>query len=233
MTGAGSGIGRAVATALARRGDQVVCADIDEAAAAATASSAGPLARAAHLDVTDPAACDEVIGGAAADVLVACAGIELGGPADELADEAWRRVVDVNLSGVFWTARAAGRAMIARGRGGRIVLIGSVNSRVALEGQAAYCASKGGVAMLGQALAVDWAHHGITVNTVGPGVVDTPMSAASLSSPERRSMLMAKIPMRRPASADEIAAVVAFLTSAAASYVTGAYVPVDGGWLAG
>lgn len=238
VTGAGSGIGRAVATTLGARGDVVVCADVDEASAVETTSAAGAASTAHRLDVTDAGACDELIrrtldehGGV--DVLVTCAGIELGGPSAELSDDAWRRVLDVNLSGTFWCARAAGRAMIAAGRGGRIVLIGSINSRIALGGQAAYCASKGGVAMLGAALAVDWADHGIHVNTVGPGVVDTPMSATSLGEPQRRAMLMGRTPLGRPAAASEIASVVAFLTSPAASYVTGAYVPVDGGWLAG
>ena len=238
VTGAGSGIGRAVAVTLGARGDTVVCADVDEASAAETTSAAGASAVVARLDVTDAASCDQLIQGVVADhggvdILVTCAGVELGGPAEDLTDDAWRRVIDVNLSGTFWCARAAGRAMIAGGNGGRIVLIGSINSRIALVGQAAYCASKGGVAMLGAALAVDWARHAIRVNTVGPGVVDTPMSAASLADPERRAMLMSRTPLGRPAAPSEIAAVVAFLTSPDASYVTGAYVPVDGGWLAG
>lgn len=238
VTGAGSGIGRGVALALAARGDAVVCADIDEASAAETSSAVGASAVFCHVDVTDPASCDELIRRALSNVgpidnLVTCAGVEAGGAADELADEVWRRVIDVNLTGTFWCARSAGRAMIAGGRGGRIVLIGSINSRIALAGQAAYCASKGGVATLGAALAVDWARHGVTVNTIGPGVVDTPMSAASLSDPARRAMLMGRTPLGRPAVAGEIAGVVAFLTSDAASYVTGAFLPVDGGWLAG
>lgn len=238
VTGAGSGIGRAVATALGARGDQVVCADLDERSAAATSAAAGRSATSGAVDVTDPSSCDELIRRTVADcgrvdILVTCAGIELAGPADQLAEDRWRRVIDVNLNGTFWCARAAGRAMIATGDGGRIVLIGSVNSRVALPGQAAYCASKGAVAMLGAALAVDWAANGILVNTVGPGVVDTPMSAASLADPGRRAMLMDQIPLRRAARPAEIAAVVAFLTSPDASYMTGAYVPVDGGWLAG
>jgi NAD(P)-dependent dehydrogenase (short-subunit alcohol dehydrogenase family) len=238
VTGAGSGIGRAVAIALGARGDLVVCADIDEGAAAETSSAAGTSATSAPVDVTDVPSCDHLIERTVADhsridVLVTCAGIELAGSAAELSDDAWRRVIDVNLSGTFWCARAAGRAMIAAGNGGRIVLIGSINSRIALAGQAAYCSSKGGVAMLGAALAVDWARHGIAVNTIGPGVVDTPMSAASLADPDRRAMLMRKTPLGRPAAPGEIAAVVAFLASPDASYMTGAYVPVDGGWLAG
>ena len=122
--------------------------------------------------------------------------------------------------------------MIAGGHGGKLVLVGSVNSQVALPGQAAYAASKGGVLLLGRALAVDWAPHNISVNVVGPGVTATAMNAAFLADPAQAEPLLARIPLHRPATPAEIAAVIAFLTSDAARYMTGAYVPVDGGWLA-
>jgi NAD(P)-dependent dehydrogenase (short-subunit alcohol dehydrogenase family) len=236
VTGAGSGIGAATAAALAERGDRVVCADLDGAAAERVAAGLGG-ASAVELDVRDAVATDAVVRGVverhgALDVAVACAGIELGGPAHELDPAVFARVVEVNLNGSFLTARAAARAMIAGGGGGRIVLIGSINSTVALPAQAAYVASKGGVLLLGRALAVDWAPFGITVNVVGPGITDTPLSAASLGDPERRAWLLGKVPLGRPAAPSEIAQVVAFLASDAAAYVTGAYLPVDGGWLA-
>jgi len=241
ITGAGSGIGKACAYVLATRGDAVVCADLDGEAATRTAASIstdGGTAVSFELDVSDADACVRMAASAiaqlgAVDVLVCAAGIERGGPAHELDLADYRATMAVNVDGSFFAARAVARHMIAAGSGGRIVLVGSINSQIALRGQAAYCASKGAVLMLGRALAVDWAEFGITVNVVGPGVTDTPMSSASLGDPARREMLMGRIPMGRPARPDDIAGAVAFLTSPTTSYVTGAYLPVDGGWLAG
>jgi NAD(P)-dependent dehydrogenase (short-subunit alcohol dehydrogenase family) len=237
VTGAGSGIGAATARALAARGDRVVCADLDLSRAESVAAKLGD-AVAVQVDVADEASSErmvevalEAFGGL--DVLVACAGIEIGGDALEVDAATFRRVVDVNLTGSFLSAQHAARAMRESGHGGAIVLIGSINSQMALPGAAAYCASKGGVVMLGRALAVDLAAGGIRVNVVGPGVTDTPMSAATLADPERSAAFLGRIPLRRPADPMEIAAAAAFLTSDEASYITGAFLPVDGGWLAG
>jgi NAD(P)-dependent dehydrogenase (short-subunit alcohol dehydrogenase family) len=235
VTGAASGIGAATARLLAARGWQVVCGDLDRAGAEHVAEGL-PGAMAVGVDVREESATDALMAAAMdrfgrIDAAVAAAGIEQGGPAEDLDREVFARVLDVNLTGSFLTARAAARHMLAGG-GGRIVLIGSVNSQVALAGQAAYAASKGGVLQLGRALAVDWGPRGVCVNVVGPGVTDTPMSAASLADPRRGPWLLSKIPLGRAAAPDEIAEVIAFLASDAARYVNGAYVPVDGGWLA-
>lgn len=237
VTGAGSGIGAATSAVLASRGDRVVCVDVDEDRARAVAANlAGSLPVAA--DVTSEEDCDRMVQLALdhfgdLDSVVACAGIEIGGSALSLDAETFRRIVDVNLTGSFLTAQRAARAIQAKGHGGSIVLIGSINSQMALPNAAAYCASKGGVLMLGRALAVDLAPLGIRVNVIGPGVTDTPMSAQALADPGHRATYMGRIPLDRPADPAEIGQAAGFLTSDAASYITGAFLPVDGGWLAG
>lgn len=236
VTGAGSGIGAAVAAELASRGDAVVCVDLDRDGAERTASGLHS-AFAFEADVTDE---DQVVAAVAASVqrfgdvdnVITCAGIELGGDTLDLEASVFRKVLDVNVVGSFLVARAGARMMIERGHGGAIVLIGSIASYMSFPRSTPYSASKGGVLGLGRALAVDLAEYGIRVNTVGPGVTDTPMSAASLADPEQSAKYMARIPLRRPAEPAEIARVAVFLTSAAASYVTGAFVAADGGWLA-
>lgn len=237
VTGAASGIGAATARRLAARGDAVVCADLDGDGAAATAGGL-PQALAFALDVTDEAATAAMVEATLERFddlhnVVACAGMELHGHSLDFAVEDFRRTVDVNLTGCFLTAQHTARAMRDRGHGGSIVLIGSINSKIALPSFAAYVSSKGGVLMLGKGLALDFAAHDIRVNVIGPGVINTPMSANSIADPERGAWLMSKTPLGRPGEPEEIAELAAFLTSDAASFMTGAYVPADGGWLAG
>jgi NAD(P)-dependent dehydrogenase (short-subunit alcohol dehydrogenase family) len=236
VTGAGSGIGAATARALGRRGDQVVCVDVDADRVASVAAEIGD-AVSTVLDVTDKEQTDDAIRQTLKrfgrlDAVVACAGIEVSASALALDVETLRQVLEVNLVAGFLTAQAAAQAMVEGSTGGSIVLIGSINSQMAFPGSTAYSASKGGVLMLGRSLAVDLGPFGIRVNVVGPGVTNTPMSGASLADPERRAALMSRIPLGRPAEPEEIAEVALFLTSDSASYVTGAFIPVDGGWLA-
>ena len=236
VTGAGSGIGAATARLLSERGDQVVCADVRLETAEQTAHDLRE-AIAVEVDVSSSASCGQMVEQSMrhfGDVhsIVTCAGIEKHGAGHEFDEDDFDRIIAVNLKGTWLSARAAVRTMITLGHGGTVVMIGSINSVVGNPGASAYCASKGGVLMLGRALALDWAPFGIRVNIVGPGVVDTPMSARSLSIPERRAKMMEKTPLGRPAPPEEIASVIAFLTSDASSFMTGAYVPVDGGTLA-
>jgi len=236
VTGAGSGIGAATAKVLAERGDEVVCADMNVEAAKQTAATLRS-AIAVDVDVSDAKSCDRMVESAIrqfGDVnsVVTCAGVEKHGPGHEFSEEDFDRIIAVNLKGTWLSARAVVRAMIQAGHGGTVVMIGSINSVRGNPGASAYCASKGGVLMLGRTLALDWAPFGVRVNIVGPGVVDTPMSARSLADPAKRARMMDKTPLGRPAPPGEIAAVIAFLTSDASSYMTGAYVPVDGGTLA-
>ena len=236
ITGAGSGIGAATARAFSDRGDQVVCADVKLDTAKSTAGQLRD-AIALEVNVSDAASCDQMVDEAVrrfGDVnsIVTCAGVERHGLGHELSEEDFDFIVGVNLKGTWLSARSAVRAMIKAGHGGTVVMIGSINSVVGNRGASAYCASKGGVLMLGKTLALDWAPFGIRVNIVGPGVVDTPMSAKSLADPQKRARMMDKTPLGRPAPPEEIASVVAFLASDASSFMTGAYVPVDGGTLA-
>lgn len=236
VTGAGNGIGRAIAFALAAAGDLVACLDLDAARAADTAAQL-PGSMSCGLDVRSreqtTEAFDIVIDRLGRiDVAVPCAGIFRRCPAAELPAAGFDDILDVNLFGAFFTAQAAARSMVSSGDGGSIVFVGSTHSVRAMRQQAAYAASKGAIRMLAQVLAVEWARWGIRVNTVGPGFTETAATAPTRADPERLAAMLARVPQRRVGQPEEIAAVVKFLASAEASFVTGAYLNADGGWLA-
>jgi NAD(P)-dependent dehydrogenase (short-subunit alcohol dehydrogenase family) len=235
VTGAASGIGRATALKLAERGDQLVCTDFASAQLQEMKDLTGGICVAA--DVTNESEVDALIAATIAeygrlDGVVHCAGIEESFvDARDMTLEVFEKTMRVNVTGSFLVARAAGRVMVPQGSGS-IVLLGSILSTVGYGGNAAYTASKGAVLQLGRALAVDWSKFGVRINIVGPGPVATPMSQASIDDPVRGAWLRERIPLGRPASTDDIAGVCAFLLSDEASYITGTYLPVDGGWLA-
>ena len=235
VTGAASGIGAATARRFAERGDVVICADRDFPGVDQISAEFG--GRALELDVSDSAACDRAVTEiidlfGRVDSLVHAAGIWEPARAELTTAESFDRVIDVNLKGTFLIARAVARAMIDAGTGGSMVLVGSVNSVRAGVGQLAYAASKGGVLMLGQVMALEWAEHNIRVNVVAPGLTNTAMAAGVIAEGGRGlDALMERTPMRRSAEPSEIAETIEFLCSSRASYTTGAYSVVDGGWL--
>jgi hypothetical protein len=194
----------------------------------------GQRAAVAHLDLTDlPAAADRIdelmqeLGGI--DVFVNCSGTGTTAPFVDLEWNDWRAVLDVDLNGAFLCAQRAARRMVEEGVGGRIVNVTSVHEHVPLRGSSAYCAAKGGLGMLTKVMALELAEHGITVNSVAPGEIATPMTDSEDVDPH--TVDRPAIPAGRPGDAREIAAVVAFLASGKASYVTGTSVVVDGGLL--
>ncbi|MGH3916974.1 MAG: SDR family oxidoreductase [Pseudonocardiaceae bacterium] len=238
VTGSSSGIGKATAVALAQLGCDVgITWHTDESGAQATAEqvrAAGRRAMVRHLDLTVlPDAANvidelaELLGGL--DVLVNNAGMGAPMPLLDLDYRTWREVLGTDLDGAFLCLQRAARRMVAAGRGGRIVNITSVHEHQPRVGAAAYCAAKGGLGLLTRTAALELAEHQITVNAVAPGEVATPMTGQEDIDVHERHR--PGVPLGRPADAREIAAVVTFLCSSAASYVTGASWTVDGGML--
>ena len=252
VTGGSSGIGYATAERLVREGAAVcivgrqpdkVSDAVEElrevAAVAAEALGRDPAqVIGASLDVTDEESVRIAADAAARlgrrlDVCVAAAGIDgAARNALEIPVEDFRTVLDVNVMGLFITARAAAERMAPDGEGGAIVLVASVNGLIAEPEFADYNTSKGGAVMLARSLARDLAARGIRVNALCPGYTRTPMTEAYLADPETRDAILGRIPLGRAADPDEIAAVAAFLCSDEASYVTGSVIVADGGWLA-
>ncbi|MCB1448326.1 MAG: SDR family oxidoreductase [Rhizobiaceae bacterium] len=240
ITGGGRGIGLAAAEALFEAGARVVISDIsDELLESGRVHLAGKgyEADTMRLDVTRP---DDVAAAANAanehhgsvDILVANAGIAWPDtPGENIANDIWRRLIDVDLNGVYWSCREFGRHMLDRGRGS-IVTLGSISGLISNkpQRQAHYNSAKAAVHHLTRSLGGEWAERGVRVNCVAPTYVDTPMSNTSFDDPARMPIWMDFTPMRRVARPDEIASAVLFLASDASSAMTGTVIPVDCGY---
>ncbi|KEQ52301.1 SDR family NAD(P)-dependent oxidoreductase [Sphingobium chlorophenolicum] len=240
VTGAAAGFGRAIASRLASDGTDIVIFDVDAAGAQATAEEVraqGVTAEVVIGSVADPddvrrafAFVDDRFGGV--DILINNAGVTGNRPTVDVTDDEWRRTMSIDLDGVFYCSREAGRAMIGR-RPGVIVNIGSIYSLVAAPERASYCASKAGVAMLTRSLAVEWAPHGIRVNCVAPGYADTAMMR-ELAAVGKIALepLLRRTPQGRLTQMEDVAETVAFLCDPRSAHITGQVIAVDGGWTA-
>lgn len=241
VTGGGRGIGLEICRALGEAGATMVIADVNgESAmdAAQALANEGIEAEARALDVTDAAAVTELAADihgrhGRVDILVNNAGIGRNTDAIDTTDEEWRAIIDVDLNGVFYCARAFGKYMVEHGSGS-VVNLGSMSGIIANkpQPQAAYNASKAAVHLLTKSLACEWASHNVRVNALAPGYVATEMTRPGREKKEWYSMWLEMTPMKRCAEPDEIASAALFLASDASSFITGSVLVVDGGYTA-
>lgn len=236
VIGAGSGIGEAVAIGAAAQGATVVCLDMNEAAAKATAATIGGSATSAAIDIRDASAVNDAFDQIARthgrlDIVICTPSINVRKPILKYSGEEFDRVVTVNLKGSFNVLQAAGRVMTAQ-KGGSIVIFSSIRSLVVEPGQAVYSMTKAGILQLVRGGACEFGPYGVRVNAIGPGVVETPLTAPIKANAEWYNAYANKNVLKRWARAEEMVGPTLFLVSDAASYVTGTIVYADGGWLA-
>ncbi|MGH6636985.1 MAG: SDR family oxidoreductase [Polaromonas sp.] len=240
VTGSSRGLGHAIAEGLAQAGARLVLNGMDAerlGSSAAALRAKGHQVEEAAFDVTDEAAVVAAFArldaaGVEVDILVNNAGIQLRKPLVELTVAEWSKVIDTNLTSAFLVGREAARRMIARGRGGKVINIGSLTSEAARATVGPYTAAKGGIKMLTRAMAAEWAEHGIQANAIGPGYMATEMNTALIQNPSFDAWVKARTPARRWGQPDELAGTAIYLASSASDYVSGQIIYVDGGMLA-
>ena len=240
VTGAATGIGQAIAKAMAAAGASVVVDHIGPPELAQKTldeiEQAGGKAIACAADVSKQDDANRLVQQTVEsfgqlDILVNNAGVEKGFDFVDYPLEEWLKIITVNLTGTFLCSQAAAKQMIRQGGGGRIINISSIHEDLPLLTNSAYCASKGGIRMLMRTIAVELAPHNITVNNIGPGATLTPMDEHIQADAKLNDQIMAEIPLRRWGKPSEIADLAVFLASAKASYITGSTVFIDGGML--
>jgi len=242
ITGARRGMGRTHALALAKAGARVVVSDISQEDCEKVVkeiNEMGGEALAVECDVTKKGEVEKIMKAAVAkwskvDILVNNAGIVQFKPFTELTEEDWDKTIDINLKGYFLCAQAAAKEMIKQ-KSGVIINIASVamgQVGVGFPGIIHYCASKGGIVAMTEALAAELAPHNIRVNAIAPGAIETPMMESAKQDPKMLEGIMARIPMHRFGKPEEVSNLVLFLASENSSYITGSTVVIDGGWLA-
>ena len=237
ITGASRGIGRGLATWFAGQGAQVVALARNLTQLRELAEEirgGGGKCSVQALDVRDVASIQPVFDAIVADlgridVLVNNAGMGKPIPAVDLTEADWDEMMSLNMKGTFFCAQAAARHMLAKGYG-RIINISSQAAVIAIDGEAVYCASKGGINQLTKVLALEWSRHGVTVNAVGPTFTHTPGTAERLDDPEFRAGVLANIPRCRIGTIQDIATAVQFLAADGSDMVNGAFLLTDGGW---
>lgn len=241
VTGAATGIGRAIVERFAREGASVTLDYVKGQEAAAQAvvdavTTAGGKARAQLADITNPDDVADLVQQAVesyggVDILINNAGIEKKVPFVDVSLDLWQKVIAVDLTGPFLCAQSAARQMIAQGRGGRIINISSVHEDMPMPTNAPYCAAKGGLRMMMRTMCLELAPHNITCNDIGPGAIDTPMDAPLKADPPAMEKLLSVIPLHRMGKPEDVAGLAVYLASDEASYVTGATYFIDGGML--
>ncbi|MBB3610364.1 SDR family oxidoreductase [Rhizobium sp. BK602] len=234
VTGGASGIGAAISAAFVAKGAKVAVLDINADVAAAKAAELGANARPFVCDVSNPQSVDAAVAAVLAafggiDIAVNSAGVVFLAPAEALSLDHWDKTIDINLKGSFLVTQAVGKAMIAAGKGGKIVNLASQAGTVAIEEHVAYCASKFGVIGMSKTFAAEWGKYGIRVNTISPTIVLTELGKKAWAG-EKGEAARKRIPAGRFAFPEEIAAAAVFLASAGADMINGADLLVDGGY---